>query len=81
MLVATFAALTLFSACDDGKSYADLLTDERKAANYYLSGCRVVDAIPDDNKFETGTMRRTIAWMTMVMYICRSSIPAARITW
>jgi len=53
-LLTAMAAIVLISACSDGKSYADMLTEERKAANYYLAQHRVVDGIPDDNKFETG---------------------------
>lgn len=45
---------TISTSCDNKKSYADLLTDETKAVNYYLSGYRVVNKIPADNKFETG---------------------------
>lgn len=43
-----------FSSCDDGKSYADLLTEETHAVNYYLSNHKVVDEIPADSVFQYG---------------------------
>ena len=51
------AALTLaagFSACDDNKSYAELLTEENQAVNRYLADQRVIASLPADNRFETG---------------------------
>lgn len=42
------------SSCDDGKSYADLLTEETHAVNYYLSNHKVVDEIPADSVFLYG---------------------------
>lgn len=42
------------SSCDDGKSYADLLTEETHAVNYYLSNHKVVDEIPADSVFQYG---------------------------
>lgn len=53
-VIGALIAASSLSACSDSKSYAELLTEERKSANYYLSGCRVVDEIPADEKFETG---------------------------
>lgn len=47
------AALTMTS-CSDGKSYADLLSDETKAVNYFLANQRVINEIPADSIFETG---------------------------
>lgn len=52
--VAAAMIMLMASSCSDSKSYADLLTDERKAVNYFLSGYRVIDEIPAGNKFETG---------------------------
>ncbi len=46
-------ALSLAS-CDDNKSYAELLNEERHATNAYLANCRVVNEIPDDTVFEVG---------------------------
>lgn len=44
----------LFAGCDSGKSYADLLTEENHAVNYFLSNHRVIDEIPADSVFEYG---------------------------
>lgn len=53
--IAAAAIVTLsLTSCSEGKSYSELLTDENHATNYYLSTCRVVNEIPEDNKFETG---------------------------
>ncbi len=46
-------ALSLGS-CNDSKSYADLLNEESKAVNLFLADHRVVDGVPEDNKFEIG---------------------------
>lgn len=46
-------ALSL-SSCNDSKSYADLLNEENKAVNLFLANHRVVDGVPEDNKFEVG---------------------------
>ena len=44
-----------FSSCSDSKSYAELLSDETKAVNDFLSQHRVIDEIPTENTvFETG---------------------------
>lgn len=51
--VGLMSALT-FSSCDDGKSYADLLTEETHAVNYFLANHRVVNEIPADSVFEYG---------------------------
>lgn len=53
LAVALVAGPTLTS-CDDTKSYAELLDDENKAVNLYLSNQRVADAIPADSVFEVG---------------------------
>ena len=47
-----FAMLT--SSCNDGKSYADLLTDEAKAVNTFLADQNVILDLPDDNNFIIG---------------------------
>ncbi|MBD5229940.1 MAG: DUF4827 domain-containing protein [Bacteroidales bacterium] len=48
------ASAMAFSSCDDGKSYADLLTEETHAVNYFLANHRVVNEIPADTVFEYG---------------------------
>lgn len=49
------AALAMgLSACDDDKSYADLLEEENKAVNLYLADQVVLTDMPADNKFITG---------------------------
>lgn len=51
-LGATIAAS--FASCDDGKSYAELLTDETHAINRFLADQRVENEIPADTIFEVG---------------------------
>lgn len=51
-LGATIAAS--FASCDDGKSYAELLTDETHAVNAFLSNHRVQLGIPEYDEIETG---------------------------
>ncbi|MDE7402924.1 MAG: DUF4827 domain-containing protein [Muribaculaceae bacterium] len=46
--------LLLFTSCDDGKSYSELLRDEDHAVNWYLAQCRVETSIPKDSVFEVG---------------------------
>lgn len=41
-------------ACDDGKSYADLLADETKAVNNFLADQIVINELPADSVFEVG---------------------------
>lgn len=48
------AIITALTSCEDGRSYAELLTDEDKAVNRFLVNQRVVDEIPADSVFETG---------------------------
>ncbi|MDE5658025.1 MAG: DUF4827 domain-containing protein [Muribaculaceae bacterium] len=48
------ASVVSFTGCDSGKSYADLLTEETHAVNYYLANHRVVNEIPADTVFECG---------------------------
>lgn len=47
-----FAAFV--SSCSDTKSYAEYLSDERKAVNSYLSDFRVINSVPADSIFEYG---------------------------
>lgn len=41
-------------SCEDTKTYAELLQDENHYVNAYLADQRVINSIPEDNKFETG---------------------------
>lgn len=47
-------AMFSFASCDDDKSYAELLRDERRAANAFLSNYTVINEIPEDTIFEVG---------------------------
>ena len=51
-------ALTAFAvvltACDDDKSYAELLEEENKAVNLYLADQTIETTLPEDNDFITG---------------------------
>ena len=47
-------AMLSFTSCEDSQSYADLLMDERRAANDFLSKYEIIDEIPADTLFETG---------------------------
>lgn len=42
------------TSCKDQKSYAELLNDERHAANAFLAYHRIVNEIPADTVFEVG---------------------------
>lgn len=53
LLVVALLAVML-SSCNSGKSYADLLNQENRAANLYLSNHKVVNDIPADSVFEYG---------------------------
>lgn len=52
-LIGVTAMLSLFS-CDDGKTYAELLKDERKATNAFLAEKTVINEIPEDTIFLAG---------------------------
>lgn len=47
-------ALLMMTSCEESYSYADLLRDERRACNSFLSGYEIVDEIPADTVFEVG---------------------------
>lgn len=49
-----FGFALLLSSCEDGKSYADMLTDEEHAVNRFLADQRVSNEIPADTVFEVG---------------------------
>lgn len=51
--IAVLAATALCS-CDDNKSYAEQLEDERRACNAYLANHEVINEIPKDTVFQTG---------------------------
>lgn len=42
------------SSCSKGKSYSELLRDEEKAVNWYMSNQKVISEVPADTVFETG---------------------------
>lgn len=44
-----------YTSCDDTKSYAELLKEEDKAVEKFLSNYTVVNTIPADNNFQVGT--------------------------
>lgn len=52
VLLSGIALISMIS-CDDDKSYADLLRDERRSVNDFLSNYRVVNEIPSDTVFVT----------------------------
>ena len=54
MAIAAIVACVSIQSCSDKKSYAELLEDENKAVNVFLSDHKVVGSLPADNKFETG---------------------------
>ncbi|MDE6311812.1 MAG: DUF4827 domain-containing protein [Muribaculaceae bacterium] len=54
-IAAVSALLAVLSlSCSDDKTYAELLTEERKYVNNFLADQRVVADIPADTVFETG---------------------------
>ncbi len=56
-ILALFAALIIMAgtSCSKNKSYAQLLNEERHAVNAYLADKRIINEIPEDGDFETGT--------------------------
>lgn len=52
--LALLAIGTATYSCDDGKTYAELLNDEKKIVNNFLADQRVENSIPADTVFETG---------------------------
>ena len=54
-IILTLTGLVLMlSACHDSKSYSELLREEERAVNWYMSNHRVVNEVPADTVFETG---------------------------
>ncbi len=47
------AISTVFTGCEDSKSYADLLNDETKSINFFLADQRVEGVVPGDSVFVT----------------------------
>lgn len=46
--------LLLMTACQEGKSYSDMLREEERAVNWYLAQNRVETRVPADSVFEIG---------------------------
>lgn len=86
------AALSLFllataavvpTACDDSKSYADLLHEQDKYVNNFLADQRVELAIPEDTVFITGPdapYYRLDDDGTMYMQVLDAGTPGNRVT-
>lgn len=53
-IVAAAGLMAGLSGCDDDKSYAELLEEENKAVNLFLSDQIILTELPADNKFITG---------------------------
>lgn len=47
------AACAVLQSCNDGKTYAQLLTEENHYVNNFLADCRVVGEMPADTVFDT----------------------------
>lgn len=47
-------ASAMMQSCDDGKSYAEMLTEENKAVNLFLVDQKVVGCVPADSIFQVG---------------------------
>lgn len=54
VLSASMLLLVALAACSKDKSYSELLREEERATNWFLSGQRVETSIPADSVFETG---------------------------
>ncbi len=53
-VVMTIAVIAGLSSCSKSESYSDMLRNEEKAVNWYLSNHRVCNDIPANNDFEVG---------------------------
>lgn len=53
-ILTAFVAAILSSACNDDKTYAELLADENRYTNNYLADQVVINQIPADTVFEYG---------------------------
>lgn len=54
LILLSVVTLIALSACDNSKSYAELLTDENHNVNAFLANQRVVNSVPEDSVFEVG---------------------------
>ena len=70
------AALATLGACSEGKSYAELLTDENHYVNNFLADQTVVLDIPADTVFEVAPTLHTTASTRTDSSTCRCSAPA-----
>lgn len=52
ILLLLLAIGSIFTACDNRKSYADLLSDENKSVNRYLADHILIDHVPADSVFQ-----------------------------
>lgn len=52
--ICCLAAIALAPGCSESESYSDLLKDEEKTVNWYLSGENVLLDIPENSDFITG---------------------------
>lgn len=46
--------MPVLAGCEEGKSYSDMLDDERDAVNWYLAQQQVVAEVPEDSVFISG---------------------------
>lgn len=53
-LLLMIPAVAMLTACDDNKSYAELLSDETKCINAYLADQTVIGDVPADSIFVKG---------------------------
>lgn len=54
IISAALSLLVFLPACDDSKSYSELLKEEEQAVNWFLANNRVEVTIPENSDFETG---------------------------
>ncbi len=77
------AALATLGACSEGKSYAELLTDENHYVNNFLADQTVVLDIPADTVFEVGPdapYYRLDEDGQLYMQVLRAGTPGNRVT-
>lgn len=55
VVLAIAALMVSMVSCEDGKTYAELLTEENNAVNRFLVDQQVLTQIPEDNNFIIGT--------------------------
>lgn len=54
LIFAAASAIAMLPSCQDGKSYSELLNEEEKAVNWYMSNQKIELTIPADSVFLTG---------------------------